>query len=123
MTATELQKYRKALELQSAELARSLRQRQRIAVETAADMMDATVLAAERELAVQALEKEHRRMHEMQAALARAGNGTYGVCIRCEEPISPRRLEAIPWAAFCRDCQEHVDRLHAGVGALRARVA
>jgi RNA polymerase-binding protein DksA len=43
-------------------------------------------------------------------ALARLDAGTFGTCVRCGRPIAPARLEALPWAAFCIDCQRLVDR-------------
>ena len=46
----------------------------------------------------------------VEAALARLEAGTFGVCIRCGKPVAPARLEALPWAAYCIDCQRDVDR-------------
>src|SRR5579883_1679382 len=34
--------------------------------------------------------------------------GIYGVCLECEEPISVKRLEAVPWARYCVTCQEQI---------------
>jgi hypothetical protein len=39
-------------------------------------------------------------------ALERVGNETYGLCITCEQRISPKRLAALPWARYCIACQE-----------------
>jgi len=38
------------------------------------------------------------------AALVRLQKGTYGICVRCEGPISEARLDAVPHAALCEDC-------------------
>jgi DnaK suppressor protein len=46
----------------------------------------------------------------VDAALARLEAGTFGACVRCGKPIAPARLEALPWAAHCIDCQAIVDR-------------
>jgi DnaK suppressor protein len=46
----------------------------------------------------------------VDAALDRLGAGDYGICLRCEEPIAPRRLEVIPWAKYCVSCQEKLSR-------------
>lgn len=43
-------------------------------------------------------------------ALARLDGGTFGACLRCGQPIAPARLEALPWAAYCIDCQRIADR-------------
>lgn len=45
-------------------------------------------------------------LRELEAALRRLAEGGYGVCQRCLEPISAKRLEALPWARFCVYCQE-----------------
>ena len=47
-------------------------------------------------------------LREVQAALRRIARGTYGVCSECEEPISVKRLAAVPWARFCVSCQERI---------------
>lgn len=38
-------------------------------------------------------------------ALERIADKTYGVCVHCDEPIQPKRLEAVPWALYCLRCQ------------------
>ena len=42
--------------------------------------------------------------------MERIEHGSYGVCLECEEPISPKRLKAIRWAERCIICQEWADR-------------
>ena len=44
------------------------------------------------------------------AALARIEESSFGVCLCCEEEINPKRLAAVPWTAFCIQCQEIADR-------------
>jgi DnaK suppressor protein len=46
----------------------------------------------------------------VDAALARLDAGSFGVCLRCGKPVAPGRLEALPWAAHCIDCQTAIDR-------------
>jgi DnaK suppressor protein len=41
---------------------------------------------------------------DVERALAKVDEGTYGVCDRCGAPISPERLEARPWTALCVTC-------------------
>jgi DnaK suppressor protein len=38
-------------------------------------------------------------------AIGRIEDKSYGVCVHCDEPIQPRRLEAVPWALYCFKCQ------------------
>jgi len=45
-------------------------------------------------------------LRQVNAALERTSNGHFGICMDCEEPISQRRLEVIPWAEYCIQCQD-----------------
>jgi DnaK suppressor protein len=47
-------------------------------------------------------------LREISDALQRIDQGTYGTCMECEEPISSKRLEAVPWARHCVTCQERI---------------
>ena len=66
------------------------------------------VFAQQRDLALRDRNLQHLEL--VEAALARLDAGTYGACTSCGRPISPERLEAIPWAAFCIDCQRTAGR-------------
>lgn len=58
----------------------------------------------EDEVTLACLQNEEHLIAEIDAALARLGAGTYGLCVKCRRPISMRRLRAIPYAALCIDC-------------------
>jgi DnaK suppressor protein len=47
-------------------------------------------------------------LREIADALHRIEAGVYGTCMECEEPISAKRLDAVPWARYCVTCQEAV---------------
>jgi len=47
---------------------------------------------------------ETTEIHQIDAALKRISEGTYGTCAKCGEPIDPRRLQALPTAATCISC-------------------
>ena len=51
------------------------------------------------------LENEKTLLAEVQQALVRIENGTYGICTNCGQPIPEERLEAIPWASLCVTCE------------------
>jgi DnaK suppressor protein len=51
---------------------------------------------------------EMKLVREVEDALRRIESGAYGVCHECEEPISAKRLDAVPWAKYCVTCQEMV---------------
>ena len=61
------------------------------------------VFEQQRDLAL----RDHNVVHlaAIDAALARLDAGTYGSCTSCHQPIPAGRLEALPWAALCIDCQ------------------
>ena len=106
----EVKRQRAVLEARLAELLVAVRHREDIAIEKAADEMDNVQLAAERELAISHLHMESSLLRSVTAALLRIKEGSYGLCLNCEELISPKRLQALPWAAYCVPCQEAVDR-------------
>src|SRR5258708_37221700 len=84
-----------------------------IHVHQAADPLDITQQAADREVAVQSLDRESTLARQLRSAIQRVDDGSYGVCLQCEEEIAPNRLKAIPWAEFCIRCQEQADRMGA----------
>ena len=110
MTKAELDKLKSILEAKQAELSGALRNRDEIAIEKAPDALDEVQLAGERELAIRNLDRDSNMLRQIRRALARIADGSYGICLHCEEDISPKRINAVPWAAYCIKCQEQVDR-------------
>jgi len=49
-----------------------------------------------------------RHLREINDALHRIDTEMYGICLECEEPISQKRLDAVPWAKYCVTCQESI---------------
>ncbi len=47
---------------------------------------------------------------QIEEALERLDDGTYGTCQRCGNPINPERLEAFPYVAYCIECQSIIER-------------
>jgi DnaK suppressor protein len=66
------------------------------------------VFEQQRDLALR--ERNEQHLAQVEAALRRLDDGTFGTCTTCGRPIAPERLEAIPWAAHCIDCQRRVGR-------------
>ena len=98
MTKSELEKFKTALEKRQEEISASLRNREDIAIEKTPDAIDEVQLAGERELAIRNLDRESNLLRNVRAALARIADGSYGTCMHCEEEISLKRLNAVPWA-------------------------
>jgi DnaK suppressor protein len=71
--------------------------------------VDAAVTVENRELNAQILDRLVLRAAALEDALARVDDGTYGICIDCEEKISEKRLAAMPEALRCARDQEEVE--------------
>jgi DnaK suppressor protein len=56
------------------------------------------------------LVNERALLSEVQAALKRIDDGTYGLCVGCGQPIPEKRLEAIPWASRCVKDEEQLEQ-------------
>src|SRR4051812_29560140 len=110
MTKTEMNKFKKILETKQDELEQIVRNRDAITIEKSADALDEVQHAAERELAIRNLDRESNLLRNVRSALRRIDDGSFGVCLHCEEEISPKRIAAVPWAPFCIDCQEQHDK-------------
>jgi DnaK suppressor protein len=68
------------------------------------------------------LERDFADIRLVDAALTRIENGTYGLCLRCDETINLKRLGVMPHAAFCVNCQEAVERDEVGEFSLHEGV-
>jgi DnaK suppressor protein len=113
MTPNELNNFKKILESKQDELEQIVRNRDAIAIEQSADALDQVQGASERELAIRNLDRESNLLRHVRSALRRIEDGSFGICLHCDEEISPKRLAAVPWAAYCIQCQEEADRLQA----------
>ena len=78
------------------------------------DVRDSTDDATSSQITSESLEEESlasQTLIQVQDALKRIENGTYGKCSVCGRPIEAARLEAVPWAAYCLEDQEKQDKL------------
>lgn len=83
-------------------------------------MADAGTDEFDRDFALSMISSDQNALYEIEQALNRIRDGTYGICELTGEPIEPERLEAIPWTRFSAEAQRQME--HTGV-ALRARLA
>ncbi len=65
--------------------------------------------AFERERDLASRDEVEELLEEIEIALRKIEEGTYGLCDACGKPISPARLEALPYAALCLDCQNQAE--------------
>jgi RNA polymerase-binding protein DksA len=72
-------------------------------------LADTATETYDRELDYTLGENSEHVLTEINAALERIENGTYGACTNCGKPIPPERLEARPWATLDIDCQRQLE--------------
>jgi DnaK suppressor protein len=73
------------------------------------DSVDLSVLDLNKEIALRLGEKSSQAVADIDQALLRIKEGTYGTCARCGKPIDERRLEAIPTARYDAACQAIIE--------------
>lgn len=110
MTTVETEKIASILQQKLVELGESRHNREDIVIEKVSDTLDEVQLMGERELAIRKLDRDSKRLRQIRFALSRIAEEAFGVCLHCEEAISPKRMAALPWATFCIECQEKIDR-------------
>jgi DnaK suppressor protein len=73
---------------------------------THADAADQAVASYDKNALHQQAEQASRQLRLLDEALRRIDAGDYGECVLCGKEIAIARLEAVPWARYCVDCQE-----------------
>jgi len=106
MEQSELDSLRITLEQMLKEATRRSVSLEEIAVESAADAVDYGQRVAERDLAIHLIETKFDRAQRIKLALGRIADGTYGICLMCDGEITLKRMHAVPWTAYCVNCQE-----------------
>jgi len=106
MKESEAGKYRMLLIAKREEIVGKLPRREDLWIVQSNEQIETIQLAGQREFAARTMEREARSLVQIGAALNRIADGEFGICLDCEEPISPKRLAAVPWAAYCLHCQE-----------------
>jgi DnaK suppressor protein len=110
----ELEKYRRLLELKqaelSAELAKARDAEEESNEESTQDIADKAVSSYTREFLYSLTDSERTALRQIDEAIARIDDGTYGSCMNCGVPMSEKRLTAVPWTPYCVDCQELAEK-------------
>jgi len=53
--------------------------------------------------------RDVQELREVELAMRRLQEGSYGLCLDCEEPIDPARLQSLPSAVRCQSCQQRFE--------------
>jgi DnaK suppressor protein len=110
MERSDLERFRQILTATLKKMGQPLDRRDEIAIENAPDDLDRIQGVVERELAIRQIESNFSRIQSLKLALERIEDGSSGTCLECEQEISPKRLQAVPWACCCLKCQEIADQ-------------
>jgi DnaK suppressor protein len=78
--------------------------------QTAGDLVDAALDSAQDEISSQLAEVESRELASVENALERMRQGNYGVCEGCNQKIPMARLNALPYATYCIQCQRESEK-------------
>jgi DnaK suppressor protein len=74
------------------------------------DPVDLAVQNYSKNVMLAVTENDSRQLQMIDEALQRIEDEEYGECLNCRKTIQPKRLQALPWARYCIDCQELVER-------------
>jgi DnaK suppressor protein len=74
------------------------------------DIGDMSANTYSRDVLLNLSETQRQKVRDIDAALDRLAKGEYGICMRCEEEIPPRRMEVRPFSRYCVDCKVEVER-------------
>ncbi len=114
LTKKELEKFQKRLTELREEVAGRIRNRANTArVENFAELteeIDQANHATEEAFNMRLLDKEVKLLREIEKALRKFDEGTYGICEGTEEQIERRRLEARPWTRYSVAYKEQLER-------------
>lgn len=97
---------RQVLEVWREEIIERLGRREDIEITRHADPLDEVWQCCQREIAAGEIGHDTEVLREIQAAIARIEDGSYGICIVCGKAIPEKRLKVLPWAPRCVACQK-----------------
>lgn len=110
MDKRKVEQYRKRLISKQDELMRlvskSGQDGRRVDEEITQDIADKAANSYTKEFLFHQSDDHRRILQLVEDALGRIKNGEYGLCVACQEEVQQKRLEAVPWARHCIECQE-----------------
>jgi DnaK suppressor protein len=115
MDAERLEHFRRILTAQLRQRAAQVRDNQAAALEMAADddgvkdTVDMSLKDVSQEIAFRLGERESQLVADIDQALLRIDEGSYGICANCGNPIPDARLEALPTARYDAACQTKLE--------------
>jgi DnaK suppressor protein len=78
-------------------------------VEAVMDDADLSVVDLAEDISLKQLSTHRDTLKKIDEALRKLEEGTYGICEMCGDEITEERLKILPFAIYCRDCQEKIE--------------
>lgn len=110
MDKKKVENYRKRLLSKQEELMRLVSKSEQdgrsIDEDVTQDIADKAANSYTKEFLFHQSDDNRRILQLVEDALSRIKSGEFGLCVACQEEVQQKRLEAVPWARHCIDCQE-----------------
>ena len=110
MDKKKVELYRKRLESKQEELVRLVAKTEQdgrsVDEDVTQDIADKAANSYTKEFLFHQSDDNRRILLLVQEAIGRIKGGEYGLCVACQEEVQVKRLEAVPWARHCIECQE-----------------
>jgi len=74
------------------------------------DIGDMSSVTYSRDVLFNLSENQRQKIRDIDAAIERIDKGEYGICMSCNEPISPRRMEVRPFSRYCIECKTDIEK-------------
>ncbi|NOR49933.1 MAG: TraR/DksA family transcriptional regulator [Desulfuromonadales bacterium] len=74
------------------------------------DIGDMSSVAYSRDVMFNVSETQRQRVHDIDVVLEQIEKGEYGICMSCDEEISPRRMEVRPFSRYCIECKTDIEK-------------
>lgn len=103
-----------SLEQDRARLNREIQaelEKQNLYIEVNPDHSDLAEKSLQQDISAERLRYLKRKLKQVEAALKRLNEGTYGICSKCGNPIDPERMKAMPQATLCVQCKKRQERV------------
>lgn len=120
MDAKRLSRFRQTLLLEKQRLVENsknaLKQELALSIDDLPDETDLAASEINQNLMFKLRDRERQMLAQIELAIIRMDEGSFGICLECEEPIEARRLEARPVSEYCLSCkerQEHKEKIYA----------
>ena len=114
MDKKRLEYYKKKLETRREELlktiARTAEEGRQADDDPTVDLADKAANSYTKEFLFGMTNSDRTTLAMIDAALKRIRKNDYGVCENCQEEMLPKRLDAVPWAKHCINCQQKMEQ-------------